>query len=349
MLSLARGKEGSFKLVSGYKPEGDQPAAIESIVANLNDNVPHQVLLGVTGSGKTFTMANVIAQREPADARDGAEQDARRAALQRVQEPVPGKRGPLLRLVLRLLPARGVRSFDRHVYRERREHQRRDRQAAPFRDQGAARAQRRADRGVGLVHLRPRRARGVLRDAGVPRRGADHRSRPDAAQAGRYPVSAQRLRFSSRDVSGARRHRRDFPGVRRAARGAGRVFRRRGRGDLRDRPAARQGHPQAAERRDLSGVALRDDLRSDGNRGAQYPHRAEGAPRVFSHRESAAGSAAPRAAHDVRPRAAGRDGLLPRNRKLLAPSDRTRCPDRRRRRCSTTSRTIRCSSSTRAT
>jgi excinuclease ABC subunit B len=62
MLSLARGKEGSFKLVSGYKPDGDQPAAIVSIVRNLNDHVPHQVLLGVTGSGKTFTMANVIAQ-----------------------------------------------------------------------------------------------------------------------------------------------------------------------------------------------------------------------------------------------------------------------------------------------
>ena len=62
MLSLARGKEGTFKLVSGYKPEGDQPAAIESIVANLNEKVPHQVLLGVTGSGKTFTMANVIAR-----------------------------------------------------------------------------------------------------------------------------------------------------------------------------------------------------------------------------------------------------------------------------------------------
>src|SRR5579863_8897705 len=62
MLSLARGKEGSFKLVSSYRPEGDQPAAIESIVRNLKDNVPHQVLLGVTGSGKTFTMANVIAQ-----------------------------------------------------------------------------------------------------------------------------------------------------------------------------------------------------------------------------------------------------------------------------------------------
>ncbi len=62
MLSLARGKEGKFKLVSGYKPEGDQPAAIEAIARNLSEGVPNQVLLGVTGSGKTFTMANVIAQ-----------------------------------------------------------------------------------------------------------------------------------------------------------------------------------------------------------------------------------------------------------------------------------------------
>ena len=60
MLSLARGKEGKFKLVSDYRPQGDQPAAIDGLVRNLVDNVPHQVLLGVTGSGKTFTMANVI-------------------------------------------------------------------------------------------------------------------------------------------------------------------------------------------------------------------------------------------------------------------------------------------------
>ena len=61
MLSLARGREGVFKLVSGYRPEGDQPAAITSLAQNVTDNVKHQVLLGVTGSGKTFTMANVIA------------------------------------------------------------------------------------------------------------------------------------------------------------------------------------------------------------------------------------------------------------------------------------------------
>ncbi len=51
-----------FKLVSEYSPRGDQPQAIEALVRNLGQGVPSQVLLGVTGSGKTFTMANVIAR-----------------------------------------------------------------------------------------------------------------------------------------------------------------------------------------------------------------------------------------------------------------------------------------------
>ncbi len=50
-----------FKLKSRYQPAGDQPAAIAELVAGINAGVGHQVLLGVTGSGKTFTMANVIA------------------------------------------------------------------------------------------------------------------------------------------------------------------------------------------------------------------------------------------------------------------------------------------------
>jgi excinuclease ABC subunit B len=62
MLSLARGKEGSFKLVSNYQPQGDQPAAIETLTRNAREGVRSQVLLGVTGSGKTFTMANVVAR-----------------------------------------------------------------------------------------------------------------------------------------------------------------------------------------------------------------------------------------------------------------------------------------------
>ncbi|WP_295731424.1 excinuclease ABC subunit UvrB [uncultured Muribaculum sp.] len=51
-----------FKIKSEYKPTGDQPEAIRQLVEGLRDGVPAQTLLGVTGSGKTFTMANVIAQ-----------------------------------------------------------------------------------------------------------------------------------------------------------------------------------------------------------------------------------------------------------------------------------------------
>ena len=49
-----------FKLQSQYKPTGDQPQAIDQLVEGINDGLPAQTLLGVTGSGKTFTMANVI-------------------------------------------------------------------------------------------------------------------------------------------------------------------------------------------------------------------------------------------------------------------------------------------------
>lgn len=49
-----------FKLESKYKPTGDQPTAIKTLTKNLENDAKHQVLLGVTGSGKTFTMANVI-------------------------------------------------------------------------------------------------------------------------------------------------------------------------------------------------------------------------------------------------------------------------------------------------
>jgi excinuclease ABC subunit B len=52
----------SFKLVSPFKPTGDQPQAIEKLVKGIEAGEQSQVLLGVTGSGKTFTMANVIAQ-----------------------------------------------------------------------------------------------------------------------------------------------------------------------------------------------------------------------------------------------------------------------------------------------
>ncbi len=52
---------GNFKLVSSFIPKGDQPQAIEKLSEGIRKELKHQVLLGVTGSGKTFTIANVIA------------------------------------------------------------------------------------------------------------------------------------------------------------------------------------------------------------------------------------------------------------------------------------------------
>ena len=52
----------NFELHSDYKPTGDQPAAIEKLVKGFKEGNQFQTLLGVTGSGKTFTMANVIVQ-----------------------------------------------------------------------------------------------------------------------------------------------------------------------------------------------------------------------------------------------------------------------------------------------
>ena len=49
-----------FKVISDFKPKGDQPGAIKSLAKNLNSGLLNQTLLGVTGSGKTFTIAKVI-------------------------------------------------------------------------------------------------------------------------------------------------------------------------------------------------------------------------------------------------------------------------------------------------
>ena len=59
---ISRKLEGGkkFQLVSNFKPAGDQPGAIKKLVQSANKGEFNQVLLGVTGSGKTFTMANVI-------------------------------------------------------------------------------------------------------------------------------------------------------------------------------------------------------------------------------------------------------------------------------------------------
>lgn len=54
----------AFRLQSKFQPAGDQPAAIKGLISGLESGLAHQTLLGVTGSGKTFTMANVVEQQQ---------------------------------------------------------------------------------------------------------------------------------------------------------------------------------------------------------------------------------------------------------------------------------------------
>ncbi len=58
---MEKKKEAMFKIHSKFKPSGDQPSAIEELAKGIESGKKHQVLLGATGTGKMFTVANVIA------------------------------------------------------------------------------------------------------------------------------------------------------------------------------------------------------------------------------------------------------------------------------------------------
>ena len=107
---------GQFRLAADFDPQGDQPQAIEKLVAGLAQPRRNQVLLGVTGSGKTFTMANVIARVNKPTLGDRAEQDLGGAVVQRISRAVSGQRGALFCQLLRLLSAGSLRAVDRHLH-----------------------------------------------------------------------------------------------------------------------------------------------------------------------------------------------------------------------------------------
>lgn len=80
-----------FKLVSKYQPTGDQPQAIEALVKGFQEGNQFQTLLGVTGSGKTFTMANVIAALNKPTLIISHNKTIGGAAVRRVQRVLSGK------------------------------------------------------------------------------------------------------------------------------------------------------------------------------------------------------------------------------------------------------------------
>ena len=218
-----------FKVVSGYQPAGDQPAAIVGLVEGLKAGLSHQTLLGVTGSGKTFAIANVVQAMNRPHPGAGAEQDPGGPAVRRVPRVLPPQRGGVLRVLLRLLPAGSLCAGLGHLHREGRLHQRPHRADAPVRHQGAPGAARHPDRRLGVRHLRLG-GPAVLSAHGAapgPRRRVDQRyvvQRLAELQYTRNDTAFQRGAYR-----GARRRGGHLPGGVREGGAAGGAVRRRDR------------------------------------------------------------------------------------------------------------------------
>ena len=142
-----------FELVSPFQPAGDQPQAIERLAEGFLQGQLNQTLMGVTGSGKTFTMANVIARYGRPTLVMSHNKTLAASYTRNLKSFFPGMRCGICQL-LRLLSARGLHPPARHLHRERRRGQRRDRAASPGMYECAGQPGRRSGGGERLMHLR---------------------------------------------------------------------------------------------------------------------------------------------------------------------------------------------------
>ena len=170
-----------FELVSKFQPAGDQPQAIDKLVAGL----PRRPALpDAPGRHRHRQDLHGRQRHRPArqaDAGAVAQQDAGGPALQGVPRLLPAQRRPLLRQLLRLLPARSLHPAARHLHRKRRPDQREHRPPAPGRHQRPGQPRGRHHRRQRLVHLRPGFAQRLQAHDGPPRQGRDGRPRRAAA------------------------------------------------------------------------------------------------------------------------------------------------------------------------
>ena len=166
-----------------------------------NDGLAFQTLLGVTGSGKTFTMANVIAQLGRPAMVMAPNKTLAAQLYSEMREFFPGKRGRVFRLLLRLLPARGLRAVARPVHREGFQHQRAHRADAPVGDQVAAGARGLRDRRHRVGDLRHRRPGGLPRHDPAPAPGREDAPARRHQAPDRDAVRAQRDRISRAALS----------------------------------------------------------------------------------------------------------------------------------------------------
>ena len=187
-----------FKVVSEYSPAGDQPQAIEKLAEGLENGLREQVLKGVTGSGKTYTMAKVIEKVNRPTLVLAHNKTLAAQLCAEFREFFPEQCRGVLRLLLRLLPAGGIHPPHGYLYRKGRLHQRGDRPSASvrhLRPAGAAGCHRGL---VGELHLRSGRAGRFCPHDDLSAGGHDHGpGRAAAAAGGGSGTSATTWPFSA--------------------------------------------------------------------------------------------------------------------------------------------------------
>ena len=108
-----------FNLTSQYEPTGDQPQAIAQLVEGVREGAPAQVLLGVTGSGKTFTMANLIQQVKKPTLILSHNKTLAAQLYSEFKQFFPENAVEYFVSYYDYSPARGIHTVGRQVYRKR--------------------------------------------------------------------------------------------------------------------------------------------------------------------------------------------------------------------------------------
>ncbi len=193
-----------FRLDPIFTPAADQPRAIDEAVGSAVRRGPDGHPPGRHRHRQDDDDGGHHRARPAPDARHGAQQDAGRPALQRVPDVLPRQRRRVLRLVLRLLPARGVRPEQGPLHREGLGDQPGGRPPAPRGDRRRLRPPRRHRRRLRVRDLRPRLAGDVRHEHAGAQEGRLPRPRQAPAQARLDPVHAQRHGARPRHVPGAR-------------------------------------------------------------------------------------------------------------------------------------------------
>lgn len=117
-LPVARLATQPFKVVSPYEPAGDQPKAIEQLARNIESGMRYETLLGVTGSGKTYTMAKTIEAVQKPTLVLAPNKTLAGAVGCRAEGILSQQCRGVLRELLRLLSARSVCAYHGYLYRK---------------------------------------------------------------------------------------------------------------------------------------------------------------------------------------------------------------------------------------